>query len=151
MGYPQDLLEAAQSFLWVEPTTQATLRRTVSTAYYALFHLLIEDACRLWGEPDHRGRLSRHFDHRRMREASSARAKASETGTDIWVVSDRFVFLQQQRHEADYDLALIVSPLDVAVCLAAARLAFESWSRIREEPTARDYLFSLLFRDKFVT
>jgi hypothetical protein len=148
MGYPQDLLEAAHSFLLVEPPTQATLRRTVSTAYYALFHLLIEDACRLWREPDHRGRLSRQCDHKRMREASASRASACETGTDLWVVSHTFVFLQQQRHAADYDLALIVSPLDVAVYLGTAQLAFRSWSRIREDSPARDYLFSLLFRDR---
>jgi hypothetical protein len=44
MGYPLDLPDAADSFLRTEPITQAILRRTVSTAYYALFHLLIEDA-----------------------------------------------------------------------------------------------------------
>ena len=43
MGYPEDLLDAARAFFSVVPATNATLRRTVSTAYYALFHLLIED------------------------------------------------------------------------------------------------------------
>jgi hypothetical protein len=148
MGYPHDLLEAAHSFLLVEPLTQAILRRTVSTAYYALFHLLIEDACGLWGEPDHRGRLSRQFDHKRMKEASAATAKTCVKGTELWVVSNTFVFLQHQRHEADYNLARIVSPLDVVECLGGARVAFQSWSRIREQPPARDYLFALLFRDK---
>src|SRR5665213_1208267 len=53
-------------FLSTEPATQATLRRTVSTAYYALFHLLVEDACQLWAQATHRGKLSRQFEHRRM-------------------------------------------------------------------------------------
>jgi hypothetical protein len=96
MGYPEDLLDAARAFFSVEPATHATLRRTVSTAYYALFHLLIEDACRLWDEPDHRGKLSRHFDHKRMREASASRAKTCATGTDLHIVSNTFVFLQQK-------------------------------------------------------
>ena len=117
MGYPQELLDAAHAFLLAEPTTQATLRRTVSTAYYALFHLLIEDTCKLWAPTEHRGRLSRQFDHKRMKEASASRSKNCEPGTDLYVVSKTFV-------------------------------AFQSWDRISGDGGARDYLFSLLFRDR---
>lgn len=120
MGYPHDLLAAAHSFRAVESETQATLRRSLSTAYYALFHLLIEDACTLWIEPAHRSRLSRQFDHRRMKDASALRARSCEEGTDLRVADD----------------------------LAAADSAFQSWARIREDGSARDYLFSLLFRDR---
>ena len=48
----------------------------------------------------------------------------------------------------DYDLGLTVSPLDVTVYIEAVDLAFRSWGRVREQPDARDYLFSLLFRDR---
>jgi hypothetical protein len=83
-----------------------------------------------------------------MKDASASRAKACEVGTDLFVVSNTFVYLQQKRHEADYDLALVVSPLDAAVDFGAAVVAFQSWERIKNEPAAQEYLFSLLFRDK---
>jgi len=66
VGYPRDLLEVAHKLLWAEPETQATLRRAVSTAYYALFHLLIEAACKNWAQPQQRGNLARQFDHKRI-------------------------------------------------------------------------------------
>ena len=51
---------------------QANVRRAVSSAYYALFHLLIRDAILNWKHPSHRSRLARTFDHKRMKEASTA-------------------------------------------------------------------------------
>ena len=48
MAYPEDLLEQANHLARREPKRpkQASLRRAVSTAYYALFHLLIGQAVR---------------------------------------------------------------------------------------------------------
>jgi hypothetical protein len=43
---------------------QASLRRAVSTAYYALFHLPIDEAVGNWGVPRQR---SRTFDHGKMK------------------------------------------------------------------------------------
>ena len=46
MPFPEDLLEQAKHLASRERTKpkQASLRRAVSTAYYALFHLLISEA-----------------------------------------------------------------------------------------------------------
>ena len=48
MAFPGDLLEQAKHLSKRErrKPKQASLRRAVSTAYYALFHLLIEEATR---------------------------------------------------------------------------------------------------------
>ena len=63
MSYSGELLNAAHSISLIEPEGAATLRRAVSTAYYALFHFLIESACHHW--PAHqRVTVSRQFDHR---------------------------------------------------------------------------------------
>lgn len=45
----QDLLEQAIKLakLDIRKPKQANLRRSISSAYYALFHLLVDDACRL--------------------------------------------------------------------------------------------------------
>lgn len=51
MPFPDDLLEQAYDLAQKEATDpkQASLRRAVSTAYYALFHLLVEEAVSKWG------------------------------------------------------------------------------------------------------
>ncbi len=45
MSFADDLLTQAEHLAnWESEPTQAALRRAVSTAYYALFHLLIDEA-----------------------------------------------------------------------------------------------------------
>lgn len=50
MGLAQDLLRQANHLATYEGAnpSQAALRRSVSTAYYALFHLPVEDAAQRW-------------------------------------------------------------------------------------------------------
>jgi hypothetical protein len=50
MGLAQDLLQQANHLATYEGAnpSQAALRRSVSTAYYALFHLLVQDAAQRW-------------------------------------------------------------------------------------------------------
>jgi hypothetical protein len=55
---------------------QAANRRAVSTAYYALFHLLVQEAVQAWpGSPSARYALERRFEHRSMKAVSLAVAK----------------------------------------------------------------------------
>ncbi len=65
MGLSQDLLDLADHLSRRErrKPRQASLRRAVSTAYYALFHLLIEDAIKRWsGHKNSRLGLARAFE-----------------------------------------------------------------------------------------
>ena len=57
MPYPNDLLEQAWHLAKREKRKprQASLRRAVSTAYYALFHHLIHEATLNWRRVDQRG------------------------------------------------------------------------------------------------
>ena len=73
MAFAHDLLEQARHLASPEPMRprQASLRRTISTAYYALFHLLTTAAVMNWRTPRHRAQLARAFEHRRMNEACS--------------------------------------------------------------------------------
>ena len=50
MAFHQDLLKQAIQLARNESRKpkQASLRRAVSTAYYALFHFLIYETCKLW-------------------------------------------------------------------------------------------------------
>ena len=57
--------------------TQADLRRSVSSAYYALFHLLIFEACLNWSNDISRPGLARMFDHGMMKKVSKKVTDAS--------------------------------------------------------------------------
>ena len=72
MKFAEDLLALALYLanLKIEPSRQASLRRAVSTAYYALFHLLISEAMLSWSQAEQRAALGRLFDHGTMLNAS---------------------------------------------------------------------------------
>jgi hypothetical protein len=69
MAFADDLLEQAYHLARRERKNpiQASLRRAVSTAYYALFHLLIDEAVGNWAVERQRSVLARTFDHGRMK------------------------------------------------------------------------------------
>ena len=73
MGLAQDLLQQADHLATYEGAnpSQASLRRAVSTAYYALFHLLIEEAGLRWqGSSEACNGLGRGFQHGPMKNIS---------------------------------------------------------------------------------
>jgi hypothetical protein len=72
MPFPEDLLEQAKHLANRErgKPRQASLRRAVSTAYYALFHFLIAEATLNWKRAEQRYVLARLFEHGRMKSAS---------------------------------------------------------------------------------
>ena len=158
MAYADDLLELARH-LALEPTSarQACLRRAVSTAYYALFHLLISEATLNWGRPELRPELGRFFEHGRMK--SACKEKRSEidnlrkslhsiremaVSNHLRIVADAFITVQQKREVADYDTGKEWDPTEAGEQIDAVAAAFESWKAIREEPAAQAYLVSLL-------
>jgi hypothetical protein len=75
MPYAEELLELAQDIanLHPEQAHQSSLRRAVSTAYYALFYLLISEATTNWSRPELRATLARVFDHGPMKQAADRR------------------------------------------------------------------------------
>lgn len=68
MPFPNDLLEQARHLANREPKRpkQASLRRAVSTAYYALFHLLSIETPKNWKRPAERSTVARMLDHSPM-------------------------------------------------------------------------------------
>lgn len=90
---------------------QVDLRRAVSAAYYAVFHLLTSEAAQNWKHERHQARLARIFDHKPMKTCSGKVAsKQAPSDPDkfavfarLRVVAENFVNLQQARHDADYD------------------------------------------------
>ena len=158
---PEQLLEQAKSLLTLPPN-QANLRRAVSTAYFALFHLLVRSTVLKWNEPLHQARIARIFEHERMKKVSGATIKSmgaeidsgdsNSTGvisrTDLTKVAQSFIILQQARHDADYNLEKPLDPADAEAQVNLANSAFVSWEMTRNSEFAKEYLFSLLFKEK---
>jgi hypothetical protein len=155
MAYHDDLMEHAiflsQLNLPDDPR-QVDLRRAVSAAYYALFHLLTTEAAQNWKRQSQRNRFARMFDHGRMRTCSSkvsSRTLPTDPAEilvagDLKLVADSFVTLQQARHTADYDNANEWSRIEVYDTIVKAQEAMTAWAAIREKEVAQDYLFDLM-------
>ncbi len=136
---------------------QASLRRGVSTAYYALFHLLISACVANWKRADQRDGLGRAFDHSSMKSASNRIQDIRLfpfTGENQGVVSDlkyvarTFARLQEQRYIADYDNAKFWTKTEALSQVRSVQNAFRAWERIAKESTAQSYLLSLIVRKR---
>jgi uncharacterized protein (UPF0332 family) len=151
MSFADDLLAQAYHLASKERKNakQASLRRSVSTAYYALFHLLIDEAVGNWAIPHQRSILARTFDHGRMKSLCEARvhsfyrAKQPAAGLPLKLVAETFVSLQENRHTADYDHAVHWDRVATIEVIDEANAAFRTWRAIRTQPDAQDFLLSL--------
>jgi len=152
MPFADDLLEQSRHLANREPKRprQASLRRAISTAYYALFHLLTTAAVSNWKNVWQRPVLARAFEHRRMNDACSrARHKEFPNPKDASVrhlkgVAKTFGDLQQHRHTADYDNSKKWTRTEVLAQIESAQAAFDSWDVIADERIAQDFLLQLL-------
>lgn len=156
MTFADELLELARRIadLDIESPNQATLRRAVSTAYYALFHLVIGEATANWSRSELRPLLGRVFEHGKMKQACYAVSGGTleippfekrATPQDLLrVVARTFIQAQEQREDADYDVALRWSRKEVETQIQTVADAFKSWIAIRDQPDAQRFLVLLL-------
>ena len=148
MAFADDLLRDAHHLAGRggQNPKQSSLRRAVSTAYYALFHLLIADFVSNWRLTDQRARLGRMFEHRKMSGAVlKLQDKKNPTAVEaeLQKVISAFAPLQEDRYKADYDVGWIWSRTDVTNTLAIAEDAFKRWRSIRTEKVAQHHLMSM--------
>lgn len=169
MSFPNDLLEQAGHLAGVDARRpkQVNLRRSVSTAYYALFHLLTSSASSLFVSDATLGaRIGRRFNHGDMKRVSSLIVKgqwpkslrlstlASPSNLELEklkIVANAIVALQSARHEADYDLARtkIYTREEARGAIDLAQRAFECWEEIKRSDLARLYLACFLLYDEW--
>lgn len=164
MSFHRGLLDQAAHLCKKEPKRpqQASLRRAVSTAYYALFHLLVGAACERFipGQSPERGALRhvlrRAFVHADMKRISTSFAGgtlpddwktvsgAAIVPHDLRTVANAFVELQEARYEADYDLRRGFTRQEAVDLVAQCEAAFVAWTRCRKSHLADTYLVALL-------
>ena len=144
MSFHDDLLDQAEHLakLDLRRPKQANLRRAISSAYYALFHLLISESSGLYFvNRKLSARMSRTHRHAEMEKASRYFAigklptafqrdrEPYSTPPDLKLVADAFVELQEARHKADYDLSSDFGRQEALSKVDSARQAFEAWER----------------------
>ena len=162
MSLHAELLKQAHFLARKEPKkpTQASLRRSVSASYYALFHLLVDDATRLMLAGNVRrplrDSLARAFRHSAMKQTAVAFTRASipprlAAGPDrqpvqqeLVDVATAFVQLQEARHDADYNRALRFTRREALDLADLADQAFRDWGRVRGSLQADTFLTGLL-------
>jgi hypothetical protein len=175
LAFHHDLLEQAEHLVARERQRprQASLRRAVSAAYYALFHLLVADGARLLSPPRPPGlrlRIGRAFTHGVMSnickgfvEANAAAAQGRSSrlpnATRVLLVFplepalvnvlEAFVDLQEARHQADYDLTKSWNRLGAATHVATARGVFTNWQAIRHSPNATVLIAAVLLQGQW--
>lgn len=129
---------------------EASIRRSISTAYYALFHYLIEESTRLLlgaGPKDEEFRhlLARAAVHGTMKKACEELIKKkhatpfdtvfnglSVAGTpELKTVAKIFISLQQKRHVADYNVSATLNKATALLCVSEAKDAFRAWKALK--------------------
>jgi len=112
--------------------------------------MLTTEAAQNWKHQSQRDRFARMFDHGRMKTCSSRVSSRpvdpaeNSIATDLKLVADSFVKLQQARHTADYDNSQVWSRTQVWEVICEAEDAMAAWSNIREHEIAQDYLLDLM-------
>ncbi|HZU99195.1 MAG TPA: hypothetical protein VFF73_20985 [Planctomycetota bacterium] len=154
----EDLLEQARHLATRDKKgkpKQANLRRAVSSAYYAMFHLLVAEATKHLLRntmAKYRSRLARAFTHKAMKVASKW---FTEGGTikglgpvtvppDLKAVAQAVLDLQQARHEADYNLHEPLTRTEALEFVEKAEQAQKAWKRVRKDDVSDLYLLLLL-------
>ncbi|MFO0842980.1 MAG: hypothetical protein U0797_11390 [Gemmataceae bacterium] len=145
-----------------EKPRQVNLRRAVSSAYYALFHALTDQACRQMlgaghAEAPYRHAAARGFGHGAMRQACAAFAGGTlKAGVakglpatfavpdELKVLARTFVEVQDQRHAADYDRTERFRRSDVLTLVDQAEAALAAFAGLPTSGEKKFFLVCLL-------
>ena len=155
MTIHDELLTQAEELAQGDPKRprQVNLRRSVSSAYYALFHLLTWEASSLYVRAEHLvARLTRTYQHSEIKKVSKSVSNGefpkwfgsicprNSPPPDLKIVAEAFVDLQEARHMADYDLSRAFRRAQAKDAVRQAKNAFDAWKRVRNTDEARIYL-----------
>jgi hypothetical protein len=145
------LLQSAEDLLEKRPASSAYRRRSVSSAYYSVFHALAA-VCVMSLVPKPRTddellRVYRALDHGQLRTAlSQPPLKDLAQFKEVGLI---FVKLQQERHRADYlpPDAKLFPVEEVRTLLQQARLALDMLNELTEQDK-RMLATLLLFKER---
>jgi len=152
MPDPNELLAVAR--LLTDETSgapsDAQLRRSVSTAYYAVFNKILREAADRFVGPNQSSKAAyrlvyRNFEHGRVKEvcirlcaSRLSEQMKRELGRDsvsreMRDFASSFPFLQAARQHADYDPSFVILLVDAADQIAAAQTAIAAFDQTAED------------------
>jgi len=170
MALHDDLLSHAHMLVFadvgehaIKAPLQVNLRRAISSAYYAVFHLLIAESVGLIVPAEPAGlapRVSRSFRHNEMNHVCGMFAKQQRTPelkellptgipAELTSVARIFCQLQQERHSADYDVNFTTLRSFALARVVEAQEAFDAWEAIKNTKEAAVFLASLAFASRW--
>lgn len=161
MTLEADLLKLARRLGALEKSKprQSSLRRAVSTAYYSVFHLLIQESAQQMAPAtpaNLREQVTRAFDHSTMRQVCVAFSGTSQIPKSIQGLLNEpiepelkslaklFVDLQTQRHDADYNVNAKFTRLEVLALIRRARRTVGDWKNGEKSGNRKVFLTALL-------
>ncbi len=163
MSLHKDLLAQARHLSTREPKKpkQASLRRGISTAYYAVFHCFIARATTTMvpgSQGDLRPLLGRVFQHKNMADACrrlkshaanpapmAAFLGAATCPAGLLSAAANFVELQEARHEADYNTSKRFTRTEASDLVDLAESAINDFEAAHDQP--HGVLLQLAFLD----
>jgi len=158
----RDLLEQARHLAKREPKKprQASLRRAVSNAYYALFHFMLYEATLLLFPNKPAGlreRASRAFSHGDVRTVCETWGKGNAivdfaTAPNEPMLRDIAATLRdlhERRQWADYDLTKTFDRVEVLRLIDKVENAMVDWKTIKNTDNAKIFLSSLLLHSRW--
>jgi hypothetical protein len=163
---PQQLLALAKRLADTPGASEADLRRGISTAYYAVFHMLINEVTSSFVIASaFRSRVARALQHGPMKgvcvrynpekpnkksgnyETVEADGFPAQTLTpELRKVAEAFVQLHAAREEADYDGGTTVQPTAAATAVQWAEDAFQAWIIAQTDPSSNTFLQELFWK-----
>jgi hypothetical protein len=162
MSLAEDLLQQAKALCELDSyrPKQANLRRSVSSAYYALFHALVAAGVESMvpARSELRHLVARKFQHGTMkataeRAGQAERQKRNERkkdpaapadNSDLLQLASAFVSLQEARHLADYAPDEVLTKLQARTHIEDAAQAMRALEKIRATPAAERLLWEML-------
>jgi uncharacterized protein (UPF0332 family) len=158
MSLPHDLLGHARELATRRGRpSQVNLRRATSSAYYALFHLLVAELIEriVPSEPSNlRLRVARAVQHGEIKQVcidfrnppkKLQPLLGQQVSPELRLIAKIFIDLQNDRHAADYDVALHLSQSAVLNSVANAETAFALWRQLRTTGEANTFLAAIAF------
>jgi uncharacterized protein (UPF0332 family) len=153
MSLADDLLDTAKYLLRQNNNkpSDAAIRRSISTAYYALFHRLIEAATgHLVADANQQVTLARTFAHTTMKRVCEAVRDdklpflGSTVPAELKQLATTFAELQEQRHDADYSRSRTFTKADARGFVKRVEEAVGLWRSVQTTPIAGPFLLLLL-------
>jgi uncharacterized protein (UPF0332 family) len=161
-----DLLKSAAILASPNRGTEASFRRSISTAYYGWFHFLLDESCRILIGPSLkdqplRDALSRCFKHHSMLKAFECLLRLAAKpnsipayapfavsirtqATDIQIVGAAFKDLYDLRQRADYDLTVRLTRVEALKSIGDAKNAMNAWNRVKKADRGLIRLFAVM-------